>query len=57
MTTMVGPTRTEIAEALTHLAHRAAREFPVVGTTDTPTEWDRRHKAIDALLDELERIG
>lgn len=55
MTTMAGPTPLEIAEALTNLAHRAAREFPVVGTTDTPTPWDLRHATINDLLDELDR--
>ena len=52
---MAGPTPLEIAEALTNLAHRAAREFPVVGTTDTPTPWDLRHATINDLLDELDR--
>ena len=53
---MAGPTRSELHEALTHLAQRAAREFPVVGTSEFPTPWDLRHTAIDELLDELERV-
>lgn len=57
MTTMVGPTRMEITEALAHLSRRAAREFPKVGTITAPTPWDLRHAAIDELLDELERVG
>jgi hypothetical protein len=48
-------TREEVAEALTHLAHRATREFPVVGTADSPTPWDLRHVAINDLLDDLQR--
>ena len=58
MTTLADqPTRSEIIEGLTNLAQRAAREFPVVGTTDHPTPWDLRHIAIDELLDELERVS
>jgi hypothetical protein len=48
-------TRAEIAEALTNLGHVARREFPVVGTPRAPTPWDRRHQAINALLDDWER--
>jgi hypothetical protein len=50
-------TRSEIVEGLAHLSRRAAREMPVVGNTGHPTPWDLRHKAIDDLLDELERVG
>lgn len=60
MATMVDqPTRSEIVECLTNLAHRAAREMPVTRkfTTDDPTPWDSRHETIDAMLYELERIG
>jgi hypothetical protein len=58
MTTVVDqPTRSEIIEGLTNLVHRATREMPVVGTATLPTPWDLRHAAIDALLDELERVG
>ena len=55
MTTMAGPTPIELHEALTNLAHRAAREFPKVGSTDVPTPWDLRHATINDLLDELDR--
>lgn len=47
-------TRAEIAEALTHLAFRAAREIHVVGTPEFPTPWDRRHVALNELLDQLD---
>ena len=46
------PTRVEIEEALAALAQRAAREFPVVGSADHPTPYDRRHAQIDELLEE-----
>jgi len=46
------PTRVEIEEALAALAQRAAREFPVIGTADSPTPWDRRHAVINDLLEE-----
>lgn len=46
-------TREDLEEALTHLAHAAAREMPVVGTDAMPTPWDRRHAAIDELLDRM----
>ena len=46
------PTRVEIEEALAALAQRAAREFPVIGTVDSPTPWDRRHAVINDLLEE-----
>lgn len=45
-------TRAEIAEAITNMAHRASREFPVVGTPEQPTPWDLRHGAINALIDD-----
>lgn len=45
-------TRGEIAEALTHLNRRAKREFPRIGTAEHPTPWDRRHTALDNLLDD-----
>jgi hypothetical protein len=56
MTTMAGPTRCELHEALTNLAHRAAREMPVVGSDEHRTPWDERHATINDLLDELERV-
>lgn len=43
-------TRAELAEALTNLSHAAQREFPVVGSEDAPTPWDRRHRTINQLL-------
>lgn len=47
-------TRPELLEALTHLTFRAKREIPVVGTVDFPTPWDRRHGALNDLLDQLD---
>lgn len=49
--------RAEIAEAITNMAHRAAREFPVVGSPEHPTPWDKRHQSINAMLDDLERAA
>lgn len=43
-----------LLEALANLSHRAQREFPVVGTPEVPTPWDRRHAAINELLDLLD---
>ena len=48
-------TRADIAEALRNLCQRARREMPVVGTAELPTPWDKRHHAIDELLDDYER--
>lgn len=47
-------TRDELIEALTHLAFRAAREVPAVGSDEYPTPWDRRHAALNELLTQLE---
>ncbi len=49
-------TRLEVIEALVNIGHRASRETPVVGSTEHPTPWDRRHAALDDLLAQLERI-
>lgn len=46
--------REQIAEAITHLGHRAKREFAVVGTPDQPSPWDMRHAAINDLLDQMQ---
>lgn len=48
-------TKAELAEALRNLCARAQREMPVVGTEALPTPWDKRHRAIDALLDDYEQ--
>lgn len=45
-------TRSELAEALTHLNHAARREFPVVGNDAHPTPWDRAHRRMDGPLDD-----
>ena len=37
--------------ALKQLVHKAGRCIPKVGSQDYPTEWDRLHRAMDALLD------
>lgn len=50
-------TRDELVEALGHMVHAAKREFPRVGSAEHPTAWDRRHAALDALLDDLEFVG
>ena len=50
-------TRADIAEAITNMCARARREMPVVGTELLPTPWDKRHRAIDALLDDYERAS
>lgn len=53
------PTRAELHEALTNLAHQASREFPVVGpiTYGVPTPWDRRHAGINWILDQLDMLA
>jgi hypothetical protein len=50
----VGFTAHMEAEAITHLAFRASREIPAVGTEEFPTPWDRRHGAVNELLSQLE---
>lgn len=59
MATLIDPelhdvTRADLVEALTFQCHAARREFPKVGTPRAPTAWDRRHRAIDELLTNLE---
>ena len=46
--------RAALIEALTNMTARAKREFAVVGTPLMPTPWDRRHVAINDLLDLLD---
>lgn len=48
-------TREELAEALLNLCARARREMPVVGTELLRTPWDKRHEAIDALLEDWQK--
>lgn len=45
-------TKAELAEALANMLHRAKREMPRVGTVEHPTPWDKRHAAMDALLED-----
>lgn len=47
-------TRAEVIEALANLCRAAKREMRVVGTEALPTPWDRRHRAIDERLTELD---
>lgn len=47
-------TRAELREALTHLCHAAKREFPRTNTTGVLIGWDRRHAAINDVLDDLD---
>lgn len=46
----------EIEECLTHLCHRAKREVPKVGDAEHPTQWDKAHGQMDAVLDDWLRI-
>lgn len=48
--------REELIEGLVNLCHRAKREMPVVErfTTDEPTPWTCRHRAINEMLSQLE---
>jgi hypothetical protein len=46
--------RAALIEALANMCARAKREFAVVGTPLRPTPWDRRHHALNDLLDLLE---
>jgi hypothetical protein len=48
-------TADDLRECLANLCHSAKRCIPVVGNDLLPTEWDRRHARIDALLDELQQ--
>lgn len=41
---------TDLVEALANINERAKRIPHVVGSLELPTEWDRRHQAIDELL-------
>ena len=43
-------TRDQLAEALGHLSFSAQRQFPVVGNTLVPTQWDEHHRRIDDVL-------
>lgn len=47
-------TRDELVEALGHLCHAAKREFPRTNTTGVLTGWDKRHAAINSVLDDLD---
>lgn len=49
-------TREDLIEAIVFQCHSARREFPVVGTPRAPTPWDRRHRAINELLTNLELL-
>jgi hypothetical protein len=46
--------RAALIEALHNMNARAKREFAVVGTPRIPTPWDRRHRALNDLLDMLD---
>lgn len=46
-----GASAEDCREALGHLCDAAKRLPHVVGTRECPTPWDRRHEAIDELLD------
>lgn len=48
-------TREELAVAIGSVCDRAKRIPHVVGTDRLPTEWDRRHEQINAMLDQIER--
>lgn len=52
----VALTREDLIEGLTYLCFTARREFPVLGTPEFPTPWDRRHAQIDELLTELDEL-
>lgn len=46
--------RDDLAEYIRNQCHRAKREFPRVGSEDQPTAWDKRHAAINAMLDDMD---
>ena len=45
-------TAADIAEAIGHVNHLAKRSPHVLGTIDYPTDWDRTHELLDAMLDD-----
>lgn len=49
-------THADLIEALGHMVKAARREFPVVGTDEHPTPWDKRHQVINGYLDQLEIV-
>lgn len=47
------PPRAELEAALLHACGTAKRLPRVLGTADLPSKWDRAHRYIDTLLDQL----
>jgi hypothetical protein len=47
-------TRAEVAEAMVFINQGTKRSAPVIGTSDDPTAWDRRHMLLDAMLTDWE---
>lgn len=47
----------EIQEALGHQTYRAKRCYPVVGTAERPSDWDKAHGRINDYLDALDRTA
>ena len=46
--------RAEVAEAMIHVNAKARMTPAVIGTSEEPSAWDRRHRLLDAMLTDWE---